>query len=225
MADTNNLEKRIREQFEASDEARKLRQDHIQRNMREWEERQKRYGAIADRLMEEVIRPRMQTLRDYFGNVSVPEERNTRHTCCYQFGHTARFPATVDLELGVTRNGEATLLGVEYKLEIRPVFISFEGRDQLQMALDEVNREAVASWVEDKLVGFVESYLRLETEDQYQADNVVTDPVCRMRVNQAQAAATLEHRGVTYFFCVAECRDKFAADPGRYLAREAKPVP
>jgi len=39
-----------------------------------------------------------------------------------------------------------------------------------------------------------------------------------MRVDPARAAATLEHDGVTYYFCHPGCREKFRADPGRYLA-------
>jgi Cu+-exporting ATPase len=61
--------------------------------------------------------------------------------------------------------------------------------------------------------------LRLETEDHYQLDNLATDPVCGMQVNKAHAAAQLEYRGATYYFCVAECHGRFAADPERYLAQ------
>ncbi len=43
------------------------------------------------------------------------------------------------------------------------------------------------------------------------------DPVCGMDVNPATAAASLGHEGATYYFCSAHCRQKFAADPSRYL--------
>jgi YHS domain-containing protein len=57
----------------------------------------------------------------------------------------------------------------------------------------------------------------LETADQYQSDNMVLDPVCGMRINKAHAAATMEFRGQKYYFCLEECRQKFAAEPSRYL--------
>jgi Cu+-exporting ATPase len=44
------------------------------------------------------------------------------------------------------------------------------------------------------------------------------DPVCKMLVLPESAAATYEHDGVTYYFCMTGCRDKFAADPFRYLS-------
>ena len=37
------------------------------------------------------------------------------------------------------------------------------------------------------------------------------DPVCGMQVEIANAAATLERDGVTYYFCSDHCKHKFAA--------------
>ncbi|MGD8897697.1 MAG: heavy metal translocating P-type ATPase [Acidobacteriota bacterium] len=50
------------------------------------------------------------------------------------------------------------------------------------------------------------------------APTVETDPVCGMTVNTATAAGMHEHRGTTYYFCNPRCREKFAADPERYLS-------
>ncbi len=44
------------------------------------------------------------------------------------------------------------------------------------------------------------------------------DPVCKMLVLPESAAANYEHNGVTYYFCMTGCRDKFAADPAKYLS-------
>ncbi|MFN0139007.1 MAG: heavy metal translocating P-type ATPase [Pyrinomonadaceae bacterium] len=46
------------------------------------------------------------------------------------------------------------------------------------------------------------------------------DPVCKMHVTPETAAATYEYAGKTYYFCMPGCRDKFAADPGRFLEGE-----
>src|SRR5689334_5702960 len=44
------------------------------------------------------------------------------------------------------------------------------------------------------------------------------DPVCGMTVNAAAPkGGTHEHAGHTYAFCGPRCREKFAADPERYL--------
>ena len=50
------------------------------------------------------------------------------------------------------------------------------------------------------------------------------DPVCGMTVAQASAAATFVHEGTTYYFCHVSCRDKFQADPDRYLQQDQAKV-
>src|SRR3954468_23606380 len=47
----------------------------------------------------------------------------------------------------------------------------------------------------------------------------VIDPVCGMKVDPETArGGSVEHAGTTYFFCNPRCREKFSADPERYLA-------
>jgi Cu+-exporting ATPase len=46
-----------------------------------------------------------------------------------------------------------------------------------------------------------------------------TDPVCGMKVKPEAVAAAVRHGGQDYFFCHANCRDKFQADPDGYLKR------
>ena len=49
------------------------------------------------------------------------------------------------------------------------------------------------------------------------------DPVCGMSVDPAKAIS-FEHGGNTWYFCCGGCRDRFAADPGKYLAPPAAPA-
>jgi Cu+-exporting ATPase len=49
--------------------------------------------------------------------------------------------------------------------------------------------------------------------------NQLKDPVCGMAVDPATAKHRAEYREQTYFFCSAVCREKFIADPGKYIAR------
>jgi len=44
------------------------------------------------------------------------------------------------------------------------------------------------------------------------------DPVCKMQVEEARAAATSEYQGNTYFFCAAGCKKSFDQNPEKYLA-------
>ncbi len=45
---------------------------------------------------------------------------------------------------------------------------------------------------------------------------MVTDPVCGMKIDDGDAAATADHEGVTYHFCSQACHDAFVANPASY---------
>ena len=51
----------------------------------------------------------------------------------------------------------------------------------------------------------------------------VTDPVCGMTVDSEKAAGQSQHEGRTFYFCSAQCKRQFDADPGRY-SRKASPA-
>ncbi len=46
---------------------------------------------------------------------------------------------------------------------------------------------------------------------------IVHDPVCGMSVDAARSPHKVEHAGHTYHFCGNRCRERFVADPRRYL--------
>ncbi len=47
----------------------------------------------------------------------------------------------------------------------------------------------------------------------------VVDPVCGMTILKSQAKATFEYKGETYYFCSTGCKDRFAKEPEKYLAK------
>ena len=51
------------------------------------------------------------------------------------------------------------------------------------------------------------------------------DPVCGMRVDPRTASHHARHDGRDFHFCAARCREKFVADPARYLAPKTASVP
>ncbi|MBK6720102.1 MAG: heavy metal translocating P-type ATPase [Sphingomonadales bacterium] len=52
----------------------------------------------------------------------------------------------------------------------------------------------------------------------------VIDPVCGMSVDPQKTAHHASHAGSDYHFCSAGCREKFVADPQRYLNKAAAPI-
>lgn len=67
--------------------------------------------------------------------------------------------------------------------------------------------------------GLVSISRRKPTKEELFIDSEVpnVDPVCKMLVSPVTAAASYEHNGIKYYFCMTGCRDKFAADPNRFL--------
>ncbi len=53
----------------------------------------------------------------------------------------------------------------------------------------------------------------------------VRDPVCGMTVDPKTAKHHADHHGRDYVFCSAGCRDKFVADPEKYLAPKSTAAP
>lgn len=44
------------------------------------------------------------------------------------------------------------------------------------------------------------------------------DPVCGLTVKPRKATAKLDHAGKTYYFCSSHCKERFQAEPGKFLA-------
>jgi Cu+-exporting ATPase len=55
-------------------------------------------------------------------------------------------------------------------------------------------------------------------------DHIVKDPVCGMTVDPHTAKHRHQHDGHPYYFCSAKCREKFIAEPAKYLKPGLKPA-
>lgn len=50
---------------------------------------------------------------------------------------------------------------------------------------------------------------------------MVKDPVCHMNVDESKTDLKTEHNGETYYFCAKSCKDRFEADPHKYLGAKS----
>jgi Cu+-exporting ATPase len=48
-------------------------------------------------------------------------------------------------------------------------------------------------------------------------DQVVTDPVCQMKIRPSDAVASIEHDKIKYYFCSKDCADTFRESPEDYV--------
>ena len=47
-------------------------------------------------------------------------------------------------------------------------------------------------------------------------ETMVTDPVCKMTIDETKAAGKTDYGGKTYFFCALSCKAKFDQNPSQY---------
>ena len=212
------LEQRIKDKLTEHQREIERHRDQIGQQMVQVDHRHEKFTTLADRLTKDIIRPRLETLAGHFDNAEILSgEQVGRHQGVCVFAHTNRFPARAKVELGLSHDQQAVNLVLCYRPEILPILFDCPKQEEWLMQLDGVDEAKVAQWFDDKIIAFLDAYLRLETHPTYQADNIVTDPVCGMPVNKLHAPARMEYQGVTYFFCVADCQKKFAAEPDHYL--------
>lgn len=213
----DKLDQAIREKLSAAELKRKNYAAIVENEMLARKDREDRFVETADRLINEVIRPRVAKVMGYFSNsqpLATPDAVS-KH-CRYQLEHSALFPATakLDVSLGADRAFDNLIVG--YDLEILPLFIKFNGHDQLVLKLDDVRAEEVAAWVDSRLIDLVEVYLRIADADEY-ADTALTDPVCGMPVRRSLGIEAIVS-GHSYWFCAESCREKFIQHPEAYVA-------
>jgi YHS domain-containing protein len=49
---------------------------------------------------------------------------------------------------------------------------------------------------------------------------MVTDPVCKMQIDEKKAAGTTEYKGTTYYFCALSCKTRFDQDPEKFSKQQ-----
>jgi len=106
---------------------------------------------------------------------------------------------------------------VRYEACLIPVFIRFQPHDKLTVRLSEIHPEQIAAWIEEQILEFLETYLHHDRGQDDLEQDILTDPVCGMRLQRPDVRAQAEYRGHPYFFCSTECREKFESKPEAFV--------
>jgi hypothetical protein len=207
MPDINSLASRIDAEFSTIEEKIKKFQvgqmeEHKQRQAR-LEQLEKVFDALR-----EIWKPRLDLLMKKFeGRVQttpriVPSSREV--TFDFQ-SHLAR--VSLKLSAFTDRNVQKVILG--YDLSIIPVLMRFKHHDEVEFPLSDVNKEAVAKWIDDRIVDFVQAYFSMGENEIYLKDFMVEDPIAHVRFPKYAAATTLEWKGQKVYFIGDETRREY----------------
>lgn len=208
MSDLNSLASRLDAEFSAVAEKTKKFQDEQVEAHKQRQQRLEQLGKVFDQLRD-IWRPRLELLVQKFeGRVQatpriVPSSREA--TFDFQ-SHVAH----VRLKLSAFTDRDIQKLILSYDLEIIPVLMCFKHHDEVEFPLDKVDKEAVAKWIDDRIVDFVQTYFSMGENEIYLKDYMVEDPIAHVRFPKQAAATTLDWGGQKFYFIGAETRREFA---------------
>lgn len=208
---------RLRERLQAVEAERRAQAAAVEEAMRERHETEARLSAAIEPIHQRIVRSLVEILASQFDNATVEHLQLPRGfaTRC-RFAHTPRFPATATLSIGLEWDEDGQHAWLVAVRDIIPLLMPFDGTDRFEVSLPAPDEAAIRPWVEQRIVAFVDAYLRVERHPDYHFGRVHTDPVCGMRVPSGLAVAVAEVEGTTYHFCSATCHSRFAAEPDRY---------
>jgi hypothetical protein len=207
MADVNDLLKRIDAEFDANRDKLKAFQAEKTQAHVERQQRLERFDKLLGELVD-VWRPRLEALRAKFGDRAkvTPTIAPSRRSAAFKFDTEL---ARVDLRLTAFADADVRQVIFSSDLEILPIMMKFDSHSEIAFPLDSVDREALAKWLDDRIVGFVRTYLSLHENQYYLKGHMVEDPVAKIQFPKYAAGATLEKEGKTVYFIDEQTRDEY----------------
>ena len=190
--------------------------DGFRRYMTALEPRRQIFEEAARRLLADVVKPRLDALVEFFPSARTRADEQAHCYCCW-FAYSDRFPVTAKLEFSVEHDQAVEHLFVRYEASLMPLFLQFQPHDRLTLPLEQVDQETVVAWVEKRIFEFLDTYLRHDRGAPDLEEDIVTDPVCGMRLSRSGARETSGYRGHVYFFCSSKCRTEFEARPESFI--------
>lgn len=207
MAGVDDLLRRLDKEFSA---AEKRTDEYVSAQVRAYQDREQRQAKLnvtIDRLRE-IWKPRLEAFAKRFGEqVKVspavqPGRREAKFTFKSELAH-------IEMRLSAASDEDARQLVLSYDVDILPVLMQFERHEQLTQPLEKVDDDAIAQWIDDRLVQFTKTYLALHENQYYLKEHLVEDPVAGVRFPKYAAGATLDSKGKTYYFLSEETREEF----------------
>ena len=216
MSSLVEFAQRVKERLASADREPFWNPADAERYMGEVSARRRQFEEFARRLMDTIIQPRLKILASHFSNASLAEDEALEHAAC-RFGYCERFPASTRVEFRIEHDSRFEKHTTVYDVWMMPLFVKFNEHDALSMPLDKVDDTQIMSWVEEMLLDYLDTYLRIDRGRDDFDDEPVSDPVCGMRIARSKAVAKEVYVGHAYFFCSNDCQQVFAANPRAFV--------
>jgi YHS domain-containing protein len=184
--------------------------------MQAFESRKAQFELVTSQLTETVILPCLSEVASHFPTSRVDKFESGG---CLWLGYSERFPVTAKADVRVGHDAGFQNVVVRFEASIAPSFQHFEPNDKLLLHLADSGIQQLASWLEDRLLEFIDAYLRIDRGCDDFEDEPVTDPVCGMRLLRSKCNSSIDLHGHSYFFCTEECRKQFEQQPSKFVSR------
>jgi YHS domain-containing protein len=212
MPDINSLASRIDAEFTAlEDKIKKFQTSKVEEH-KQRQQRLEQLGKVFDDLRD-IWKPRLDLLVKKFEGRVHTTPRFVPSTREATFDFQSRL-AHVRLKFAATTDRDIQKLILSYDLEIIPVLMRFKSHDEVEFPLNTVDKEAVAKWLDDRIVDFIHTYFSMGEHEIYLKDQMVEDPIAHVRFPKLAAATTLERGGQTFYFIGEETRREFEKQQG-----------
>lgn len=212
-SDVQSLLTRIDEEFARSKSRMdKMRKDKVDEHQGRQNRLQLFEQACAS--LKGVWGPRLEALQKAFGRrVQVtPTFDSGRRQASFAFTSNL---ARITLTFTATTDVDVKKLVLEYSLSILPVLMSYPDRARLEQPLDHIDDQAVGTWIDERIIEFVKTYLSVHDNEFYLKAHMVEDPVAHVKFPEFAAASTLERGGKTLYFIANETREEFEMKEGK----------
>jgi YHS domain-containing protein len=208
MSDISSLASRIDAEFSTVEQkVKKFQVEQVEAH-KQRRQRLEQLGKVFDQLSD-IWRPRLELLvKKFEGRVqATPRVVPSTREATFDFqSHLAR----VRLKLSAFTDRDVQKLILSYDLEIVPVLMRFKHHDEVEFPIDKVDKAAVAKWIDDRIVDFLQAYFSMGENEIYLKDYMVEDPIAHVRFPKQAAAMALEWHGQKFYFVGEETCREFA---------------
>lgn len=206
MSAAQSLSERLEAEFAAADDRER---QYMAQKEEEFQGRQQRLDQFEKLLRElpGIWRPPLEALAAKFGErVEVkPKIEPDKRSATFDFQSEL---ASIKLRFSAAPDPDVRNLVVTYDLEILPILMKFDKHRDIEFPLDAVDKAALATWFDDRIIDFVRTYFALHENQYYLKDHLVEDPIAKVRFPKYAAGATCEQGGKTHYFLnESTCRE------------------
>ena len=216
MSDVHDLAKRIDQVLATVKDKTKQEQ---QSRLQEFSERQKllKEYEVAQAKVVAIAKPRLEALAKRAGDRATvtPSVSQSRRSATFEFRSAKAF---ITLTFSVAPDAAVKKVIVEENLRIVPVLWKFESHSEFTSPIHPLDEAGLAKWFDDRILAFVELYVRIHEAEILDKAEYVEDPVAKVRFPKFAAGATLDHGGQTYYFIDDSTRQEYAKQKGQQKA-------